>query len=306
MGEHDNDDDQQQNRTWYTHTNAMETVAPSTSSPPRTDLRTAPPPIAPRAATPALVVGANSEQGRAVVEGLVDAGYSPVYALIPPPPPAAVDHDGAPPPTPLPPKDGDRSGGCYLRDGLGATVLYGDLQNPHDVTAALTEAAAPAIFVVTSTALPSEIGQTSGFAEAAEDECLTIVLFFQLLVEVYLKDLIPRHVVLSVCDNVQACNYQELEDSGDLWISPLEDGSVVPHFTAKGKGGAFAVDIVAPFPDLKLTLLTVPFLYSNFLGFFAPLRDETATQWMLTACFGDGANAIDMMSASDLAKIVRT
>jgi hypothetical protein len=114
-------------------------------------------------------------------------------------------------------------------------------------------------------------------------------------------------VVFSVRDNVQACNLKVLEESGDLWISPLEDGSIVPHFTAKGKGGEYAVEYLAQYtPDLKLTLLTMPFFYSNFLGFFAPLRDETATQWMLTACFGDESNKIDMMGAADLAKIVRT
>lgn len=234
----------------------------------------------------ALVFGANSEQGRAVVEGLVDSGsYDPVYAFT-----RENDHDTL----------------HYLQDGLGAIVRKGDLQNPDDVTAVLKETAAQAIFIVTTTELPTEIGQTSGFSEAAENEFQVIVLFFQLLAHVYQQDKISRHVVFSVRDNVQACNLKVLEETGDLWISPLEDSSIVPHFTAKGKGGAHAVEFLAQFPDLKLTLLTMPFLYSNFLGFFAPLHDDTATQWMLTACFGDGTNKIDMMSASDLAKIVRT
>jgi hypothetical protein len=132
-----------------------------------------------------------------------------------------------------------------------------------------------------------------------------IVLFFQLLVDIYLEDKIPRHVVFSVRDDVQTFALKELETTGDLWISPLEDGSIVPHFTAKGKGGSYAVEQLSNFQDLKLTLLTMPFLYSNFLGFFAPLQDETKTQWFLTACFGLGSNKIDMISASDLSMIVR-
>jgi nucleoside-diphosphate-sugar epimerase len=234
----------------------------------------------------ALVFGANSEQGRAVVEGLADAGYHPVYSFT-----REKDHDTL----------------HYLQDGLGAIILEGDLQNPDHVQKALKDTAAQSIFLVTSTELPTEIGQTSGFSDAAENEYQVIVLFFQILVDVYKQDKLARHVVFSVRDNVQARTLKVLQETGDLWISPLEDdGSIVPHFTAKGKGGEYAVEYLQNYPDLKLTLLTMPFLYSNFLGFFAPLRDETGTQWMLTACFGDGTNKIDMMGASDLAKIVRT
>lgn len=257
------------------------------------------PPTPPPTPRPALVFGANSEEGRAVVEGLVDAGYDPVYAFTR----ETTDHDTL----------------HYLQDGLGATVYHGDLQNALDVAAALTITAAPAVFLVTTTELPTEIGQTSGFSEAAENEYQVIVSFFQTLVRVYQNDKLARHVVFSVRDNVQACNLKVLEETGDLWISPLEDGSIVPHFTAKGKGGEYAVQYLqqqqqqqhavtetSSLPPLRLTLLTMPFFYSNFLGFFAPLHDETDTQWMLTACFGDGSNKIDMMGASDLAKIVRT
>lgn len=233
----------------------------------------------------AIVFGANSEQGRAVVEGLVNCGrYQPVYAFTR----ETNNHEIV----------------QYLTDGLNANVIHGDIQNPNDVKDALSKTGAEAIFLATTTELPSEIGQTSGYADAAENEYQVIILFFQLLVEVYQEDQIPRHVVFSVRDDVQSCALQELEMSGDLWINPLDDGSIVPHFTAKGKGGKYAVELLSSIPNLRLTLLTMPFLYSNFLGFFAPLQDETKTQWLLTACFGDGKNKIDMMSASDLSTIV--
>jgi len=228
----------------------------------------------------AVVFGANSEQGRAVVEGLVDEGYA-VTAFT-----RATDTDTL----------------CYFTDALSATVKHGDLQNPDHVRDALQQHTA--IFLVTATELPTDIGQTTGFSEAAEDEYQVIVLFFQILLEVYQNDKRPRHVVLSVRDNVQAVNLKELEETGDLWISPLPDGSIVPHYSAKGRGGEYAVDLLKDVPDLKLTLITMPFLYSNFLGFFTPLYDG-ASQWQITACFGDGTNKIDMMGASDLAKIVR-
>jgi len=239
------------------------------------------------AKTPALVFGANSEQGRAVIEGLVEAGYDPVYAFT---------------------RETDRETLHYLTDGLGATVRHGDLQNPDHVRAALQETGAPALFLATATELPTEIGQTSGFSDAAEREYQVIVLFFQILVEVYQQDQLKRHVVFLTADNVQDENLKVLQETGELWIAPLQDGSIVPHFTAKAKGGAFAQEYLAqnaPDGGLKLTLLTMPFLYSNFLGFFAPLRDETGTQWNLMASFGDGSNKIDMMGSSDLARIVR-
>jgi hypothetical protein len=57
-------------------------------------------------------------------------------------------------------------------------------------------------------------------------------------------------------------------------------------------------------PDLELTLLTMPFFYSNFLAFFCPLPNEGRTQWELSASFGDGATKIDMMNVSDLGLLV--
>ena len=230
---------------------------------------------------PALVFGANTEQGRAVVEGLVDTGrYDPVYVFTRETDPEVIH---------------------YLTDGLGGTLVvnssgsgsgnYGDLENPDHVTRALLETRAPAIFLAT---------------DAAERECQVILLFFEWLVLAYQKDHVARHVVFVTAENVQEINLQVLEETGELWIAPLEDGSIVPHFTAKAKGAAQAMAALEPYrPDLQLTLVTMPFLYSNFLGFFTPLPDETGTQWNLCACFGDGANQIDMMGSADLGRIVR-
>ena len=62
---------------------------------------------------------------------------------------------------------------------------------------------------------------------------------------------------------------------------------------------------------LNLTLLTLPFVYSNFLGFFTPLpvavgKDgNTSNQWQISASLGDGLNPIDMISVTDLSVVVR-
>jgi NmrA-like family len=227
----------------------------------------------------ALVFGASSEQGRAVLEGLVNRHkYESVHVCT---------------------RD-VKSEATYLIDGIGATsVLSCDVQNPQSVRDALVSTNATAIFFVTTTDLPSIPEQTFGEYEV-------IAEFFHVLKDVYDHDRLPRHVVLSVHDNVQRVARELLESTGETWIEPLDDGSIVPHFSAKGKGGEYAVQYLKDTPDLKLTLITLPFLYSNFLGFFAPLPNEGRTQWMLTACFGNGSNKIDMMATSDLATIVRT
>lgn len=193
----------------------------------------------------------------------------------------------------------------YLTDALGAILYTGSIENPDHVSKALKDTKAQCIFLVTTTELPSEIGQTIGHSSAAEAEFQVIVEFFQLLKQVYEQDHLPRHVIMSTRDNVQRVTREVLEQTGDLWIDPLDDGSIVPHYSAKGRGGEYGREYLKDIPDLKLTLLTMPFFYSAFLGFFAPLPDDGKTQWQLNACFGDGSNKIDMMGATDLAYIVR-
>jgi nucleoside-diphosphate-sugar epimerase len=200
---------------------------------------------------PALVFGASGEQGRAVVEGFLDYGYAPVYGFT-----------------------RQAQDATYLTDALGATLWPGDLQNPDDLRKALLETKAQAIFLVTTTEMPTELGETTGFADAAEAEFQVIVEFFQILKECYEKDGLSRHVVFSTRDNVQKVTRQVLEETGEMWIDPLEDGSIVPHYSAKGRGGEYAVELLKDIPGLMLTLITMPFLFSNFLGFFSPLPNE--------------------------------
>ncbi len=55
-------------------------------------------------------------------------------------------------------------------------------------------------------------------------------------------------------------------------------------------------------PDLSLTLVTLPFLHSNFFGFAIPVPNEARTQWTIEAAFGD--TEIDMFSTEDLGHLV--
>lgn len=73
---------------------------------------------------------------------------------------------------------------------------------------------------------------------------------------------------------------------------------------AKGKGGEEAMKMMKDTPGIDLIFLTMPFLYSNFLAFFAPLPNEGKTQWELTASFGDGSTKIDMMDGNNLGRLV--
>ena len=91
---------------------------------------------------------------------------------------------------------------------------------------------------------------------------------------------------------------------------------VIQYFVAKGKACEEGLRIIDDIDNLDVILLTVPFFYSNFVGFFTPLpinnnnniieQKNNITEWQLNACFGDGStNQIDMMSTNDLSIIVR-
>jgi hypothetical protein len=234
----------------------------------------------------ALVFGASGEQGRAVLEGFVDAGYSPVYGFSSNP---------------------DTISDQYLSDALQCILLEGTISNPDDVRKALVSTGAQAIFLTTTTEMPIEEGfVTSGGFQAAEDEEYeTIVQWFQTLQQVYQEDKLPRTVVFSARDNVQELARRKLQQTGTVWIEPLDDGSVVPHYSAKGKGGEKAAQMLSSTtPELNLIQLTMPFFYSNFLAFFCPLPNEGRTQWELSGCFGSGETKIDMMAVTDLGILV--
>jgi NAD(P)-dependent dehydrogenase (short-subunit alcohol dehydrogenase family) len=113
------------------------------------------------ASKPALVFGASGEQGRAVIEGFVDAGYSPVYGFT---------------------SNSDTIADQYLSDALQCVILEGVLGNPSDVKKALTSTKAQTIFLTTTTEMPIEVG---GAYQAAQDEEYdTIVQFFTTLKQV--------------------------------------------------------------------------------------------------------------------------
>lgn len=230
---------------------------------------------------PALVFGASGEEGRTVVAGLSEAGYEPVFAF------SRLAKDP------------------YLTDALGAELITGDLQNIKNVKHAFVHSKAPAIFLVTTTELPTEMNQDTGFSSASEDEFQVIVEFFHILKEVYQEDKMPRHVVMSTRENVRRVTRELFETTGDVWIEPLDDGSIVPHYSAKGRGGEYAMEYLKDEPNLQLTLLTLPFLYSNLTGFFIPLPNAERNQWEITACLGNGSDKIDMMGTVDLGIIVR-
>lgn len=225
---------------------------------------------------PALVFGASGIQGKAVIKGFVESGYSPVFGV-------------------------SRNASEELQPE--ASLVIGDVANVQDVERILKETKAHAIFLVTTTELPSDLGGT-GFHVAMEDEYQTIMSFFTTLVKVYQEDGLERHTVLSTYDNVQQVCQDVYELTGKTWITPLDDGSIVPHYSGKGRAGEEATTLLETVEGLSLTLITLPFLHSNFLGFFTPLPNEAMTQWTISACFGD-YSSIDMFSASDLAYIVR-
>lgn len=231
---------------------------------------------------PALVFGAAGPQGRAVIEGLQEHGYGPLYGAT---------------------RDVHSPDARYAQDVLDVTLLQVDLADVRALEKVLAETQATSIFLVTTTDMPSGNSDRAdyGFQSAEDSECDTIKYFFDTLVRVHRADGLARHIVFSTLDNVKRiCS----EGGGDPWIDPLEDGSICPHFTGKGRAGEYAMKLLENIDGLTLTLLTLPFLHSNFLGFATPLPNEGGTQWSINACFAEDS-AIDMLSVSDLSYIVR-
>ena len=70
----------------------------------------------------------------------------------------------------------------------------------------------------------------------------------------------------------------------------------------KGRGADYGISLLEDKDDLTLTVLSLPFLYSNFAGMSIPLPNSSRTEWSISASLGNGA--IDMFSADDLATIV--
>lgn len=230
---------------------------------------------------PALVFGVSGEQGRSVAEGLSNAGYSPVYGF-------TSNRDGL----------NDQ----YLSDALNCILLEGSFGNPEQVQKALVSTRAKTIFVTTTTPLPTE--EHAGFQVPQDDEYDCIVQFFATLKKVYEEDKMERIVIFSTHDNVKALCHKRKETTGEDALLPMDDGSIVPHYSAKGRGGEAALQMLQDTAGINLILLSMPFFYSNFLGFFAPLPNQGRTQWELTAAFGNGSTIIDMMDAGNLGRLV--
>lgn len=159
---------------------------------------------------PALVFGVSGEQGRSVIEGFVDAGYSPVYGFT---------------------SNQDALNDPYLSDALQCILLEGSLGNPADIRKALVSTRATTIFLATTTSMPREAHDGFDVSQADEYDC--IIQFFATLKEVYDEDQEKRTVVFSTRDNVEELCRQHLIKTGEVWIAPLDDGSIVPHYSGK-------------------------------------------------------------------------
>lgn len=158
----------------------------------------------------ALVFGASGEQGRAVIEGFVDAGYSPVYGFT---------------------SSSTTIQDQYLSDALQCVLLEGQLGNPEDVRKALQSTKASTIFLTTTTDMPPDVA--GGFHQAYENEYDAIVQFFTILKQVHTDDNIARTVIFSTRDDVQELCLTKQTQTGKVWIEPLDDGSIVPHYSGK-------------------------------------------------------------------------
>lgn len=158
----------------------------------------------------ALVFGASSEQGRSVLEGLVDGGFRPIYGVTSNP--DAV-HDQ------------------YLSDALQCTILEGCLSNPADIRKALVSTKAQTIFLATATDIPADGGDGVSYQFAQDEEYECIVNFFDVLKQVYAEDGMARTIVFSTQDDVQDICRQHLAKTGTSLMDPLDDGCIVPHFS---------------------------------------------------------------------------
>lgn len=166
----------------------------------------------------ALVFGITGEQGRAVLEGFVERGYSPVYGLT------------------------SRYGVIkdhYLSDALGCTILEGRLGSSEDIKRALETTKAQTIFLTTTTEMATEF--EAGYHVNEDNEYEDIVEFFTVLKQVYQEDRVPRTVVFSTQPNVEGLCQKHYEETGEVWIEPLDDGSIVPHFSGTLMTFAFKV-----------------------------------------------------------------
>ncbi|KAL9185015.1 hypothetical protein ACHAXT_002792 [Thalassiosira profunda] len=287
----------------------------------------------------ALVCGISGDQGQAVAQGLLATGaYRRVYGATRDASAIAklmsvpVQSDGGP---------GDDGGAAK-----STTVIEADLNSAESLRRAFVKTGATDIFLVTTTEVPIEGAAMGSFHEAEELEFTSIKTFFDVLVDVHKKERsatkIERHVVFSTLDNVRGLvewleTHQAQSNGAEetLDIRPLDDGGIVPHYSGKGRGGEYALQLIhgitdpwkcpptsaslkspwmnaaeptsSVIPGLSVTLITLPFLHTNFALAAAPLPSTSegrVTQWSISACLGDASHPVDMISVSDLRYIV--
>ena len=164
---------------------------------------------------PALVFGVSGEIGRSVAEGLSNTGYSPVYGFT---------------------SNRDVLNDQYLADALNCVLLEGSFGNPEQIQKALVSTRAKTIFVTTTTPLPTEAH--AGFQVSQDDEYDCIVQFFAILKKVHEEDKLERTVVFATQDNVQDLCHKHKETTGEDAIVPLDDGSIVPHYSGESANDA--------------------------------------------------------------------
>ena len=162
------------------------------------------------------------------------------------------------------------------------------------------------------------------------------------------KKPLERHVIFSTLDNVRGLvewleSHGETKDVDELLkIKPSDDGGIVPHYSGKGRGAEHALSLIHGIPSpwkeqhpessrsssamnppwmttseptqsiidgLSVTLVTLPFLHSNFSASAIPLPTNSkgrTIEWSISACLGDSSHPLDMFSVSDLQYVIPT
>lgn len=278
----------------------------------------------------AIISGISGEQGQHVARGLINASYSKVFGVTH----SIEDHF----------EDVKRS----LKDSnieitldsnndkgdakQSVILLEANMSNPVELRNIFQVTQAQGsffdIFLVTTTDFPPAESADASLHDCEEHEFQTIKTFFDIIKDFHAQQLIMntdvhRHIVFSTQDNVHdlVVWLQEHETEDFLaTMKPLDDGGIVPHLTGKGRGGEYAISLLhwmnkagqiqTVFPGLSLTLITLPFLHSNFTACAVPLPTCYAPsgqviQWSIEAPLGHPTNhQLDMMSVSDLKYIV--
>lgn len=123
----------------------------------------------------------------------------------------------------------------------GVVLIEENLSNPASIERALRISNAAYIFFVTTTDFEES---NHSFKEAEEKEYKCIKLFFDVLAKVYEHDGVERHVIFSTADNVEKLCSEATSDTSNFFeetkydaviplIEPLEDGTVVAHYSGK-------------------------------------------------------------------------